>query len=282
MGQIWNAVTNTYHGILHTLGQGGFPGMAWFNFEQGVREYLGWADLTASSKLRYRVTKEITELPEPPLKSEIILPGEPVAPALEIVAQNNPWFAEHKHITDPLVAQRAEWVRATEERYWNGRRALLNAYFKKGPKKVKIEPLARLDMHRRTAHGVIANVSEQVQMAVPEISDAFPFAEYFTRDDRRVRPTHVPMLHFVAIRSWAGWPRIVPLNGFSCRCWLRYSTNKEAIERGYMTKDGLAKFEVKWPNSLARKNYEKGLFPDKGWAGPKYWQFPTPPIRVKK
>lgn len=129
-----------------------------------------------------------------------------------------------------------------------------------------------LKRFERDSVGTIKNDSDQVTLSDPLVGAQFQIAEYFTRDDRRVRPTHAAMQGFVAARGWDGWPKCRPLNGWNCRCGCRFLTNKEAEKLGYIGSDGKPRFEKRWPNTAARLNYESGKFPDPGpFAQPKLW-----------
>ncbi len=128
----------------------------------------------------------------------------------------------------------------------------------------------------------IAQVCEQVELIAPGIGRAFPYAEYTTRADARVRPTHAAMHGFVALRSWPGWRIIRPGNGWGCRCGLVFRTKRQAIQRGWMAADGTPLFEVRWPNAESKANFDAGRFPDEGWHGPKFVAADAESLKVKR
>ena len=124
--------------------------------------------------------------------------------------------------------------------------------------------------------GDVTQTSQQIELSNPEIGIQFPFAEYRSREDARVRPTHAAMDGFVAVRSWEGWEKARPKNGYNCRCLLRFYARFEAIRKGWMTEKGILAFRTRWPQpiSLPAKdakfrnpivNWENGWFPDPGW-----------------
>jgi hypothetical protein len=216
-------------------------------------DMLQWANVTAAARMRRQAGL--------PVKT-------PKSKTLQAVIEANPFLEAHLEATDPLVRQRTLWVAESEGQYLEAVAAATRAVRvgKKPP-----SPLWRAERIRRDQVGEITNVAEQVQLSVPEIGGQFPFAEYHTRDDARVRPTHALMNNFVALRTWAGWKKIRPRCGYNCRCYVIFVSLFEAKRNGWIGKDGKVKFEVKWPNSKSKWNYEHGLFPDKGWGEGKFW-----------
>lgn len=209
-------------------------------------EMLTWVNISAAGRLRWKAVREPVKVPSLRIAQ------------LEDV---NPWLKSHMLSTDPLVRRRAVWLAQAERTY-------LESVKLTNPEKAV--PDFRAERIRRDTVGEIANVSEQVQLSVPEIGDQFPFAVYHTRDDRRVRPTHAAMDGFIAARSWRGWEKVRPKCGYNCRCYLVFVSWHEAVKRGWIKNDKL-QFETKWPNSAAKRNFNMGVFPDKNWQGPKYW-----------
>jgi hypothetical protein len=272
-------------------------GSRWAAFQAAMTRMLRWSDLIAGAAIRWRGLHERTELPNSTAgvvarEQEAVAGMEEAAtagraipllkaadtdPPLSYVTAESPWYRQHAAITDPLIVRRAEWVAQTESHYLAEKQASLAAIAK--GEVAGTMPVFRLDRFLRDARGEVQAVSEQVQLAVPTISDAFPFAEYRTREDRHVRPTHAAMDGFVAHRSWPGWTVIRPRCGWNCRCNLRFFAEFEAIAKGWMTADGSRAgkplFIVKWPSDEARQNYESGVFPDEDWKGPKAWSFPA-------
>jgi hypothetical protein len=154
------------------------------------------------------------------------------------------------------------------------------------PELVKLVNVAEYEVRRfeRDAVGEIHAASQQAMLANPAVSSGFQFALYLTRDDQRVRPTHAAMQNFYAHRSWEGWPRARPLNGWNCRCDLRMVNNVEAMRRGWMNKDRTVPKSqiVHWPNTAAENNWRENRFPDKGFFGPKTWSFAALSIDYSK
>lgn len=225
---------------------------AWVRFADGFREVLEWTDLTLAASLRFRGIGQATRIEPPEVAT------------LEHAEAANEWLRIHRAITSPLAVWRAEQVTSAAREYVERRakafRGDLDAF-----------PLGMLNRQKRDAAGEIANVSEQVQLSNPEIGSQFPFVSYFSRDDWRVRPSHMAMHGFVAARDWSGWPIIRPRAGFNCRCYLRFWSRFESLDRGYLALDGTPRFRVRWPNTAAQTNYASGKFPDAGWHGPKFW-----------
>lgn len=183
----------------------------------------------------------------------------------ERIIEVNPWYENHAKIVTPFVQERVTWMREVEQTYYqeNGKRLRSSG---------EITPTSthRLRMMNRNASGVVANISEQVELADPRIGALFPFSFYSARHDGRTRPTHAMMDGFVAVRDWDGWKIIRPKNGFNCRCVLIHRTRAEAKAYGWLNRIGEPAFTVQWPNTAARKNFEAGGFPDPGWQGPKF------------
>lgn len=195
------------------------------------------------------------------------------AEAFHALTEENPWMQEHRKITNPFVEARARLIRESEENFLAGNAARL-------AQQPGAMPLYRLEMHLRDSIGEITQVGEQVQLSNSAMDERFPFAEYNTRDDSRVRPTHARMQGFIALRSWYGWSIIRPRDGFGCRCTTRFYSIRESVDRGWITSGGFARFETRWPNSAAEKNFREKKFPDAGWFGPKFWTFPQRTIPI--
>jgi len=66
----------------------------------------------------------------------------------------------------------------------------------------------------------------------PEVADAFPFFQYHTVGDDRVRPAHAAMDGFIARRDDPVWDIWLPPNGFNCRCTITAISIEEAEAKG--------------------------------------------------
>lgn len=256
----------------------------WGGLRSSVRYILGWSDVIAAGKMRRRATGEGLHIPETTQHDMEAFAERARAEAAEDdpfdtgrldlhrrtlnqAVDATPWALDHREISNPFVIERAKMIAEVEREFVEERGKSLSL----SPADPAHVPIHRVEMFYRHGLADVKNVAEQVQLADPEIGDLFPYAQYFTREDRRVRPTHAAMHGFVALRTWEGWPTVAPKNGWNCRCLLLYVARHQAIERGWMTPGGEPKFELRWPNSAARRNYERGAFPDKGWHGPKPW-----------
>jgi hypothetical protein len=235
---------------------------AWTRFADRLAKWLGWADLTSAAALQWRATHERTIVPEPHRRET----GQPEVPSLESIADLNPWYKEHVRITDPIIVQRAKWVARVEKEAKAEKKGIYRV-LAKGEKPAN--PLYQLERQARDAFGAIASTSEQVQLLNPAIGDKFPLFGYYTRQDSRVRCVHRPMNGFLALKTWAHWPICVPPCGFNCRCFTRAWSTFECINKGWFDKNRRPLFEVKWPNSLAQRNFEEKKFPE--WREPRFW-----------
>ncbi len=238
----------------------------WSGFTRALEDSLKMADIAAASNIRWRG-----------LHQQTIVPG--YGSTVNNIIEENAWLKAHTMQTHPMIEDAARRVTALDEDYYlkRWRQGKLD------PDKLNLkkEPQYRLDMFRRTTIGDVTQTSQQLELANPEIGVNFPYAEYRSREDRKVRPTHAAMDGFIALRSWRGWSRGRPKNGYNCRCVLRFYARFEAIAKGWMTEKGRPTFETRWPGpiSLTGKaakfanpivNWENGWFPDKGWHGPKF------------
>lgn len=228
---------------------------AWQAFREGFLEALGWADAGAAADLRARGIRQLIRVPDPETAT------------LARVEQDNPWYREHREQSGGLMEQRAKWVAEVGRTHAIEHRKAIAAAVN-GRDSV---PMHWLRRQKRDALGEVVNVSEQIQLAQPEIGPLFPIVGYYTREDARVRPTHAAMHGFLARRDWVGWPVVRPRNGFNCRCWVRYYSRRESIDHGWAGLDGSPLFTTRWPNSASESNYASGRFPDPGWEGPKFW-----------
>jgi len=235
----------------------------WNDFRDAVAGIFKWADVVQAAKLRWRGRRQKIEVPGvdrkdfDPLQHEL---------SIEDVLSSNEWAQTHAQATWPLIEQQATIVAQIEQEFAEKRAAAI----RNDPEAI---PLYRLEMLYRNTIGEVLNVSEQVELSTPEINDAFPYSEYKSRDDFRVRSTHRAMHGFIALREGEGL-RVLeivrPKNGYNCRCYLVHRAWFEAVDRGWAKAIGKPKWELKWPNSAARHNFENGLFPDPGWDRKKF------------
>lgn len=87
-------------------------------------------------------------------------------------------------------------------------------------------------MARQAWSGVHAE-TELETMQHPASVPVFPYLEYRTQRDDRVRPNHAALDSFVGASNWRGWPRVEPPNGWRCRCRLLPISYREADSRGW-------------------------------------------------
>jgi hypothetical protein len=268
--RVWRSFAALYAGLVRELAFFGreVPDYWWDALEHSVRLLLAWADLTAAAKLRFAGTQQRTKWP---------------SDVLENVIDANQYLQEHVKQSNPIIEFRAKMVRQAECAYLM-KRAIAQKHRHTALPSRFLPDLAewRSDRVRRDTVGEIINVSQQIELCDPLVSEMFPFARYLSRDDRRVRPTHQAMHGFIAIRSWDKWPICRPKNGYGCRCFLRFVARFEAKKMGWLHADGRPRFTTRWPNVLAEKNFELSVFPDPGWHGPKLWApyGPLPPAQV--
>ena len=239
---------------------------AWIALGDGVSELMRWVDLSAMADLRYRATGQ-----------RIIIPAGGGTVTAQAVLATNPTTVDHASATHPIAEWRGrEWAKS-EQQYAEKlmeRRKLL----------AENKPLTgklldyRMRRMRREQLGEIANISEQVELAVPEIGRMFPFTAYYSREDWRVRPTHRAMHGFVAQRKWWGWRYARPLNGYNCRCYVRHYAIHEAKRFGWLDGNDRPRFETKWPTKAAEANWANGMpYHDNGnyYAVPKELRSPV-------
>jgi hypothetical protein len=219
-------------------------------FQRTLRTTMQWADAVAAAQVRYKVTREHVDIPD---KTRIT-----IADAVKA----NPWLAQHQVMTKGLIRERVRFVSKIERRYWTVRRDLL-------PEDRERVAEYRLEMLYRNVLGDIVHTSQQVELSDPEIGGEIVFARYKAKCGKTGRKTHCVMHDFVAVTTWKGWSVVRPKNGYNCLCTLDLITRTEARTLGWLTKEDKPRFEVKWPNTASKRNYEYGSFPDPGWHGPK-------------
>lgn len=232
------------------------PQESWAGLREDLQEALGFTDIVAASQIQWKAFHQQTIVP----------PGPGVT--VNNIVEENAWLQDQVAHMNPMIEQTAQRVALIEQDYYlrRWRQGKLTEESQAAEK----HPLWRLEMFYRTTMGDVAATSQQVRLAHPAVGIHFPFAEYRSREDSKVRPTHAAMDGFVALRSWTGWARARPKNGFNCRCLLRFFSRLESIRKGWMNKDGKPAFETRWPTAASRRNWADGSFPDDGWHGPKF------------
>jgi hypothetical protein len=259
---IWSHLLHNYGVIVYASAvYGGLAAESmWTEFERDVLYLLLWSDLIAAASLRYKAIRQPTKMPS---QERTTLP--------QVVLANR-WYAEHAAVTQPIIEDRAVLIAANERKYLDKKENAIAQMVRPANFKEDYIPLWRLERMRRDEVGQIVNLSDQIELAKPEINDAFTHCHFFSREDARVRPTHRAMHGFAASRSFKYWPIITPPCGFSCRCYLRYIARHEAIDKGWLTKSGRVLMEVLWPNSISEKNFKERKFPE--WRDPRPWTWP--------
>ncbi len=226
----------------------GAPQQQWDDLKQSFCDALEWADLIAAERMRFRAIGERVRIPRGP---EISYP--------EIV-DINPWVESHVSHTHALIVWRADQTAKIEKQYLEGKAKLAQYAGVPVDKIAAVVPHYRLDRWRRDEVGEISNVATQVQLAIPEVGDQFPFTELHSREDARVRPAHALADGLIAPRKHGIWSVIRPRNGFSCRCFTIQLSKRQSIRMGLMSPTG--KFlldDVRWPNDAAKRAYEIGV-----------------------
>lgn len=61
----------------------------------------------------------------------------------------------------------------------------------------------------------------------------WPYLQYLTVGDSRVRPNHRRLHGFTAAADWRGWPAVEPPNGYRCRCRTLPIDYETAKRRGW-------------------------------------------------
>ena len=86
-----------------------------------------------------------------------------------------------------------------------------------------------LDTAFNTAMQNAYSLGRYEQMKDPATQGVFPFWQYWTVGDDRVRPEHAVLDQFVARAMDPVWMKIYPPNGFNCRCSVIPVTEAEAL-----------------------------------------------------
>ena len=255
---------NSYVSALRSERDGFNTMQAWARFASEMVMTLKWAGMAKAAALRFRATGETVRI------DEQRDPGfDPQALDLGRIIRENPWIENLSIITDERIRMLVAFVVEREQVYARKWAAEERAKVKTKMDRELI-PMHRLESFYRQGVKEITTVSEQVVLAEPEVDDKFPFWEYVTKDDARVRPTHAAA-HGLVICRWNDegirlLEDVMPPNGWGCRCAGRHMTKFEAIRRGFMGHDYTPGFAYKWSSSQARRNYDIGAFPDRGWG----------------
>jgi SPP1 gp7 family putative phage head morphogenesis protein len=111
-----------------------------------------------------------------------------------------------------------------------------------------------LDTAFNTAMQKAYSLGRYEQMKDPATKNVFPFWQYWTVGDDRVRPEHAVLDQFTARADDPVWMKIYPPNGFNCRCSVvpvmeaeALKASKDANEPGYARLPLLAKILVPQP-----------------------------------
>ena len=111
-----------------------------------------------------------------------------------------------------------------------------------------------LDTAFNTAMQKAYSLGRYEQMQDPATKAVFPFWQYWTVGDDRVRPEHAVIDQFTARADDPVWMKIYPPNGFNCRCSVvpvleaeALKADKDANEPGYARLPLMAKLLVPQP-----------------------------------
>lgn len=251
-GGLLRRLRSDYYDIIASkAARGSVPQPLWGEFRKSLTQSLVWSCLASGANVRYKATHQRIVLPD---SGEVSLAN---------VLDLNEWTTPHLNAMADRIEDKVALVIDAERRYVDEHGEDIMDY---GPH----VPRNRLEMIYRNAVGDLGYIAAQVQLSSPEVGDALPYILYLTKNDKRVRSTHALMHGFIALRTWDGWSSIRPKNGYNCRCYLRYHTWDDAIRLGWAWSIFKPRWDRKWPNRDAQRNYEDGTFPDPGWNGPKY------------
>lgn len=239
---------------------------AWSVFHRSVLDVYQWADVIGAARMRWRANKAKLVVPE--LADRMWRPSDGLS--LAKLVQANPWLQRHTSVMTPVVQEQARITAEVERVYKQEWKKATSLQAQSGPTPV---PAHRLVMAYRMTVSQIADNAEQVELAQPEVGMHFPFAEYFSRGDKRVRRTHAQMHGTVCFKRGEGLAvlrRCMTPAGYNCRCFWQHRTWDDAYGRGWATSPQHPRFEVKWSNSGAKRNYDAGAFPDKDFQYDKF------------
>lgn len=240
---------NAYFDLVNRIFEDKPTKLAWRRFERETEETMKAVDFTASAAMRRAANDSRVRVPDPEDSIH------------QTIHKNRLWYSGHAEISHPYIADVVDRVTQVEKEYYARRADVV---------KGTDIPNNRLTLMYRNTLGQVKATAEQIELSDPDISQAFPYVEYFTRDDSRVRPTHALMHGLIAFRTWEGLSVIRPKNGYNCRCFLIYRSWPHALRKGWAEERGVPKWTVKWPSTKARLAFENGEFPDPGWGEPKF------------
>jgi hypothetical protein len=237
----WEAVEATIYGLPRA-------DILWQDFSFALRQALLAVDVTAAERLRLRA-----------------LGGQAMASHgtdLDHITHMSPWIEPHVEMTGARIIERARFVTEHEKRF-----------YVEGAERIKatgtpLLPAKRLTQAYGMSQRAVAADAEQVVLADPVVGGHFPACRYNSRGDARVRETHHAMNGTIMARDWEGYAKCIPPAGFQCRCFVTMLSWRELQAVNLATADHKLKFKVRWSNQKAKKNFENGTFPDKGFVGP--------------
>lgn len=123
-----------------------------------------------------------------------------------------------------------------------------------------LETVVRTNMARARSEGEVAKWKE------PHLLTAFPGARYRSTKSRTSRETHKAMDGFCILVTDPDFARLVPPNGYNCECWLERLSRRQCENLAMLEKNSDRVLTSKvWPTTIARGNWERGLFPDEGF-----------------
>lgn len=231
----------------------------WKSLELTAAVVLWWMAFDAAARLNHRANGEKFVIP-PTSKG--------MRPQIDATIKANPRVAELLRTARKESFNVASQWRASEQKM--AERLVMHHRGEAAPGKTKRFPKPdpelfeksidyRIRRFRRDRASRMVVAAENALLEDPAVGDQFPYAEYWTREDRRVRPTHVLMQGFIAQRTNEIWNWVTPACGYNCRCYRILRTIRESIARGWMTKDGKPLFVISWPNETAQANYRRGI-----------------------
>lgn len=230
----------------------GYTSPAADSFQKSMREVLRWASLVSASKARWATLHEMVDTPS----------GE--AWGLKELIDQNDWMKDHDAAMQPMIESTSILVRQAEERFIQERGQFLDE-----KQLVRAANVRSMLFYRNAVSGVV-NTAQHVQISDPEIRAKIAFLVYVSAHLPTTRPTHAAMHGFVAVASSDIWRVVRPPNGYNCMCTLKIVGWQEAQRRKLLRANGAPRFEHRWPSQQARRNFDFGIFPDEGWAGPKF------------
>jgi len=240
-----------YLGLVERFLAGEPTDRAWIRYGVSLLDIARWSDIGGASRMRLEALGERLHVPD--------------RMTVGAMTEANPWMSEHILRSNPIIEWRVKQM-LQAERFW------LHQNKERLQNDPDAEPLPawRAELAYRNMTKDIKSTAEEIQLSQPEVGEHFPFTEYVTRNDRRVRDTHRQMNGTVWLRSWEHAGRCRPPAGHRCRCVSVYRTWQQAIARGWASAPKAPRFEVRWSSGTARNNFLHGLFPDPGFQKTEY------------